>query len=251
MRINSIRLVNYRGFADRTFEFDATFNVLAGPNGSGKTSVLKGLSEAMSGLVNHIPNAQHIVPLGDENDVRMEMVVQQERYRFERRWPIEVHAQGRMLGQDVGWSVSRHSALQHAIPHGRSPGLVIVEASRVLPADQRTIPVSKDLALPIVAFYRASRHWSQPPPNEIVAATTRNSRADGYAMWADASIDGASAQSWAIAKSLERAQGASEKGTTFNAVSDDELAQVNLALSAVLEEAQGIYYDLRQKALLI
>jgi predicted ATP-binding protein involved in virulence len=250
MRINSVRLVNYRGFADRTFEFGAAFNVLAGSNGSGKTSVLKGVSEAMSGLVNAIPNTPHIVPLSDENDVRMEIVVQQERYRFERRWPIEVHAQGKMLDQDVGWSVSRHSALQNSTMGGRLPGQLIVEASRLLPA-QGTAPVSQDLSLPLVAFYRASRHWNQPQTSEIVAATTQNSRADGYAMWSDASVDGARLQSWAIAKSLERAQGASEKGTTFNAVSDDELGQVNLALSAVLEEAKGIYYDLRQKALLI
>jgi predicted ATP-binding protein involved in virulence len=250
MRINSIRLVNYRGFADRTVEFGTMFNVIAGSNGSGKTSVLRGISEAMSGLVNPVPNAPHIMPLSDENDVRMETVVQQGRYRFERRWPIEVHAQGKMLGQDVGWGVSKHSTLQNPTTSGRSPGLVIVEASRVRPA-QDTASVSKDLELPLVAFYRANRHWNQPQANEIVAAMTRNSRADGYAMWWDASTDGASLQSWAIAKSLERAQGASEKGTTFDAMGDDELGQVNLAVSAVLEEAQGIYYDLRQKALLI
>jgi predicted ATP-dependent endonuclease of OLD family len=51
MRINSIQLVNCRGFADRTVEFGAMLNVLAGSNGSGKTSVLKGISEVqLAGL---------------------------------------------------------------------------------------------------------------------------------------------------------------------------------------------------------
>ena len=41
MKINSIRIVDFRGIEDRTFDFNSQFNVLIGENGSGKTSVLE------------------------------------------------------------------------------------------------------------------------------------------------------------------------------------------------------------------
>lgn len=41
MRIRSIRLINFRNYADEIFYFDPTFSALVGPNGSGKTNVLE------------------------------------------------------------------------------------------------------------------------------------------------------------------------------------------------------------------
>jgi len=45
MRLHSIRLMNYRCFRDITVDLKAGFNVVAGANGSGKTSLLKGIGE--------------------------------------------------------------------------------------------------------------------------------------------------------------------------------------------------------------
>ena len=41
MHIRSIRLINFRNYADEVFEFHPQFTALVGPNGSGKTNVLE------------------------------------------------------------------------------------------------------------------------------------------------------------------------------------------------------------------
>ena len=42
MRLDKLTLKNFRGFAERSFEFQPQFNLIIGENGTGKTSVLKG-----------------------------------------------------------------------------------------------------------------------------------------------------------------------------------------------------------------
>jgi DNA replication and repair protein RecF len=41
--INSLRLQNFRGFADAQFEFEPGVNIIVGPNASGKTTILEAL----------------------------------------------------------------------------------------------------------------------------------------------------------------------------------------------------------------
>src|SRR5690606_17282698 len=106
-------------------------------------------------------------------------------------------------------------------------------------------------ALPVMAFYRANRHWNQPQPHEMQAATARNARTDGYASWWDASLDSSALQSWVISKCLERFQTSSESGTPFDDIQSDGLALVNQALAAAVEDTKGLKYDLKQKSLLV
>ncbi len=40
MQINQIHLKNFKGFDDKTFQFNPQFNVLIGDNGTGKTAFL-------------------------------------------------------------------------------------------------------------------------------------------------------------------------------------------------------------------
>ena len=44
MKINHIRIQNFKGFEDKEFSFDPHMSVLIGDNASGKTSVLDALS---------------------------------------------------------------------------------------------------------------------------------------------------------------------------------------------------------------
>ena len=105
--------------------------------------------------------------------------------------------------------------------------------------------------LPVLAFYRANRQWNAPPQSELAAATQKNSRADGYRNYWDASTDSGVLNTWVIAKCLERFQVSSESGVAFDDIDDDELALVNSAISSAIEEAKGIKYDMREKSLLV
>lgn len=243
MRIDSVRLVNYRCFSDGTVQFSPWFNVLAGTNGSGKTSVLNGVCEALAALPNSIAGAEPLSPLKDENDVRLEIVERKGRVRFERRFPVEIRTTGEMLSQKLHWSVIKKTPLAPIETEGTPPGNIIAKADRRLP------DTSADITLPFVAFYRSGRSWKQALPDEIAAVATRSSRADAFKTWWDASADASGLQSWVIAKTLERAQESAESGKSFAAVDGDELAQVNDALACGLEGSKGLYYDMRQKML--
>src|SRR5262245_39260172 len=56
MRIHRIRLVNYRCFADRTFDLADRFNLVVGDNGAGKTSLLEGLAVAIEAFTCNLPD---------------------------------------------------------------------------------------------------------------------------------------------------------------------------------------------------
>jgi len=51
MRINSITIKNFRGFANRTFEFDSKMNVVLGDNTKGKTTLLHAVQIALGGCL--------------------------------------------------------------------------------------------------------------------------------------------------------------------------------------------------------
>jgi exonuclease SbcC len=50
MRLNSIRLCNFRQHADTRIEFDAGITGIIGPNGSGKSTVLEAIAWALYGM---------------------------------------------------------------------------------------------------------------------------------------------------------------------------------------------------------
>lgn len=248
MQIDSITLQNYRCHADLPVSFGAGFNVLVGVNGSGKTSLLKGLCEAINGLMIGM-NAHQMPSLNDAGHVRLLAVNSQGRFRYEPQYPVKISTGGEAFEAGCSWTVTKASQVSHAEITGQFPG-------QVWQAIQRDIGPAAEakraaIALPLVAFYRANRHWNQAQPNELQSATQRDSRIDGYAKWWDASLDSVALQGWAIGKCLERFQVSSETGVAFDAIDSDELALVNAALAAAVEGVKGLRYDLKQKSLLV
>jgi predicted ATP-binding protein involved in virulence len=187
--------------------------------------------------------------LSNEGDIRLEIVRQKGRYRFERCFPVTVRAKATMLGETIEWTVSKRSALEAANIVGRSPGTVVI--GHHPPSLSDPIAVSTQFTLPVIAFYAANRFWSAAEPSEMVAATQKSSRTDAYVMWWDASAASNNLQTWAISKSLERNQLAAEAGKKSDNVIDDELALVNSALKAALDGARGLKYDFAQRSLLV
>ena len=47
MRINTIKIKNFRGFEDKSFEFDSRMNVVLGNNTTGKTTLLHAVQIAL------------------------------------------------------------------------------------------------------------------------------------------------------------------------------------------------------------
>ncbi len=248
MKLDSIHLKNYRCHAGLSVIFRPGFNVVVGINGSGKTSLLKGICESFYGLIAAL-DVPHNPPLTEAGHVRLLAVNTGGLYRFEPQYPVKVEAGGEAFDAGCVWTLTRTSQVGSATLSGQFPGQIwrtLQQVGNPRPEGPLDFP-----SLPLVAFYRANRHWSDPQPHELQAATQRNSRIDGYASWWNASLDSVAFQSWAIAKCLERFQTSSETGVAFDAIKNDELALANVALAKAVEGVKGLRYDLKQKSLLV
>ncbi|HET7868271.1 MAG TPA: AAA family ATPase, partial [Burkholderiaceae bacterium] len=242
MRIDSIRLENYRCHADLTVEFGPGFNVIVGVNGSGKTSLLSAICDALNGLFRHrqFPGMPEV--LADEA-VRLLVMRTGGRFQFEPQYPVKIAANAvESDATTIRWSVERSSQVS----------LPMVEAP---PAGQvRSLPsfgARPTLALSLLVFYRANRHWSYGGPPELQAAMVRSSRADGYANWWNASLDGAAFLTWVVAKHIERLAELSDGGEQARSTDDDELAVLNIALGRTFEDFLCLRYDFKRKSVLV
>jgi len=256
MHLNSIHLVNYRCYRDLTVEFRPGFNVVVGVNGSGKTSLLNGVCEALTGFTENLtPLAGQFLPMMDSGVVRLQIEAVAGRFRFERQYPVEVSAKAQAFDSDCDWLVGRGGATLSPIIRGRPPGRKLREFSWYETAEVDHLKLLQldefPGVLPVVMFYRANRYWPQTQPTEVQAATERHARADAYAQWWDASLSASALQTWVIGKCLERFQTSSETGAAFDSIDDDELAIVNHALALAVEDVKGLRYDLKQRSLLV
>lgn len=240
MKLTSIHLQNYRAHRDLRVEFADGFNAVAGINGSGKTSLLKGIGEALAGILQAVPNVSTSL-LTDPACTHVSTLHVGGRYRFEPRYPITVTARGRHGEAEFEFEVRKTDEVAYPSCHPLSPfHQAISEAAS-----------HSKVHLPVLALYRANRQWQGQPSEMMTAATERLSRHDGYRSWDDAAASVTSLQHWVIAKCLERYQHSSETGKRFHEIQDDELALVNSALAAAVEDIGDLRYDMQQKALLV
>jgi len=67
MKLTSLRLQDFRSYADETFEFEADQIIFCGPNGIGKTNVLEAISLLSVGKSWREQQARDLIHLGTES----------------------------------------------------------------------------------------------------------------------------------------------------------------------------------------
>lgn len=162
MRIDSLRVVNFKGFADRTFDFprptdsdpsgNGSFHLLIGQNGRGKTSTLDALAVAAGSWLLGIrgEDSRHIL----NEDIRVRVLQYGDTERIEAQLPVMVEAQGVVQGQRMTWQRELRakrttSALASNIKQ---------RAEQAVQAMQSGDPVT----LPLISYYGTGRLWQEP-----------------------------------------------------------------------------------------
>ncbi len=237
MRLDHLHLQNFRCYEDAHFDFQPGFNLVVGVNGSGKTSLLQGVAASFSNLMSAMGNGHFPI---SETDVRFTVLKFEERFRFERNFPLKLTAEGDTFGF-LTWDIS----LNRNSPFPSFSIPINLQIQQNL----KTWDFSATTDFPIVSFYRANRRWLSNKVSAESALQRKDSRLDAYKNWFDAAANLKDFEDWLIGKTLERLQRLSRTGPTnsFN----DELKWVNAAIKCALPLSNGIEYDMDLRSLMV
>jgi predicted ATP-binding protein involved in virulence len=155
MRIDTLRVQNFRGFAEREFGLHPQFNILIGDNATGKTAALEALAVAMSTWFQGIEGA---APRGvREEDVRLVGRGFDGDYTFEQQYPVVIEADGQVSGEWVSWRSIRSGKRAS----GSGDAAVLEHLAKR--ADQ-AVRDGEPVTLPLIAYYGTGR-LSKPVRN--------------------------------------------------------------------------------------
>ncbi|HTZ20271.1 MAG TPA: ATP-binding protein, partial [Opitutaceae bacterium] len=162
MRIDRIRVQNFKGFEDRVFEFprsiDATpggngsFHLIIGQNGKGKTSALDALAVAAGSWFLGVrgEDSRHIRP----DDVRVRILQFGDTARIEKQFPVIVDAEGTIFGQSLNWRRELRGTKTNWI-HAKN---IKTRAEQAVEQMQR----GESVTLPLISYYGTGRLWQEP-----------------------------------------------------------------------------------------
>ena len=156
MRIDSLKIENFKKFSKLSLKLAPQFTLFVGDNGTGKTSVLDALAIAAAVWLVDPPDSilansgRNITP----SEIRLESAVKGDRIQFSERKPVLVSATGR-IGQHENVSWTRQ------IGHGRTrtsnadAKLAIKYIQEIFERDR----AGEDVLCPVLAYYGAGRAW--------------------------------------------------------------------------------------------
>lgn len=253
MKISSLTLTNFRGFAKRSFNFSDKFNVFIGDNAKGKTAVLDALSIAVGSFLLGIEGANSRGIREDEIRIRQNLVGQT--ITFEKQTPVIVQAKGKFLdnteilkknlvdeeGQEKLFRdnvVSFHLQREINKLGGRT---TYKDASLIAKIAQTLQNCVRDNApnvnLPVISYHGTGRLWLQKRSRNLETKPP-SSRMLGYKDCLDAESNEKELMRWfkkMELQSLQRQrQGKSDIGV---------LMALRGAIQRCLENCKSVYFD--------
>ena len=189
MRIDTLRIRNFRKYSDATLSLHPQFTLLVGENGAGKTSVLDALAVSLGVWHRAAPGSgwRNILP----EEVRIEPVQAGDRQVFEARLPSAVTATG-TIGDWVGLTWTRMVKVGGA----RTTNAEAKDAEKAI--ESLVLPhESRPQTLPVLAYYGAGRAWL--PSNKRPAAhpsLRKTRRVDAYYQCLDTRIRDKELNEW-------------------------------------------------------
>ena len=174
MKLEKIRITNYRCFKDADIEFDDHATLIVGKNGAGKTAILDAVAVAVSTFL-----------LGIDGGVSRSISKDDARYEFhdldgtvdpQHQFPVSIESIGDCLDNcDVKWMRSLNS----------ESGNTTVKEARELTniskdAQKRIMTGDKSLILPLISYYGTGRLYAQKKEKKNIKSLTEFKRQVGY-----------------------------------------------------------------------
>lgn len=156
MRIDRLRIQNFKKFEEQTLSLHPQFTLLVGDNGSGKTTVLDALAVSASVWLVEYPDSDLQSSYRNilRTEIRLEPSREGDRIQFRERFPVLVEATGQIGDRkNVTWVRQiKHSGAK-TTNAGAKEALEIIRD--IYERDQSGEPI----ICPVLAYYGAGRAW--------------------------------------------------------------------------------------------
>ena len=173
MKINRVKLFNYRCFKELELELNDSFTILVGNNGSGKSTILDGIS---LGLASYFVGMKGDSPKGiDKTDVRFETYEIGSRLERQPQYPARIDCCGEFCGKKIEWSRSRNTE-NGTTTYGDA--VELTEIAKALANGVKTGDTTVEL--PVLAYYSTARLWAKKKEKRESTKLDLNSRFTGY-----------------------------------------------------------------------
>lgn len=174
MKINNIRLRNYRCFEDITLSFHNNFNVIVGINGTGKTAILEALRIAIGSLFLSVDKYKDKIsnPTITQDDVRLK--------NLEQQFPVYINTQGEIDEFEVNNALFRTLTWERSLETkgGNTKHINAREMKKASSVMQSRIrDVDSMTNIPLVAYYSTERFKKE---KKDVGVEADGSRLRGY-----------------------------------------------------------------------
>lgn len=173
MRIDEISAKNFRKFEDIHIQLQPKINVIAGDNGSGKSSILDALSLGIGSFFLGISRIE--TPGIKKSDIRYGTYKIGSRIERQPNLPVTISCKGTINEEDLSWSRSLNTEGGKTAYGDAAP---INKIAREL--ETKVQNGNTDVILPIISYYGTGRLWAQHRDKMQFSNNKHSSRFDGY-----------------------------------------------------------------------
>jgi predicted ATP-binding protein involved in virulence len=202
MRLNNIKINNFRGYKELDFSLNPSFNLIIGDNGSGKTAILEALTVAIGSFFLGIKG---VYSRGFyKSDIHIATYEQNEEYSF----PVIVEAQGTFNNVAISpWS----RVLNGPIPANRTIQKDAGSIKELATHIDNQVRTGEVVTLPLLIYYATGRLFdiardTEEDGKEKKVKQTISSRFRAYNRSLEAKSTHKQFQNWFRGKELSRIQ---------------------------------------------
>jgi predicted ATP-binding protein involved in virulence len=238
VRIDRLKIANFKRFASHEITFAPQFNLIVGENASGKSTILDALSIAIDVWFLGLRTAQGAGGI-DAEQVHVEPHQFEDSVSFEKQFPVQIEVSGQVMGQDFTWSRELSSE------KGRTSTVGAKKLIEVAKEADRKVRAKELITLPMLCCLGVERLWFEKAHRKTEkkkSSLDLPSRFDGYDSCTNFEIQETDLLDW-----IRKQQSASYtlKGGTI------ALEVMKQAISSCVEFASDFYFDDRYNQLIL